>query len=168
MALTQTQTLPAPFLEDVTKDYAKGIGALTAAPLATEKFAPTVAGQDPYQQTAYGRVPGGVGAYEPYITGAGAAGYAPGAAQMGEAAVSTLGQAGTTLGQAGTTLGGVPSYLTQAGALAPQTGAQYKSLVQDFMSPYQSDVIQKTLDEYDVQAGKGLAGIGHLQQCQEI
>ena len=140
MAITQTQTLPAPFLEDVTKGYAKDIGALTAAPLATEKFAPTAAQQDPYQTTAYGRVPGGIGAYEPYITGAGAAGMAPGAAQMGATAA--------------TTLGGVPSYLTQAGAYSGPEA--YK----DFMSPYQQDVIDATLGEYDVQSAKGLAGIG--------
>ena len=103
---------------------------------------PTVAGQDPYQTEAYGRVPGGIGAYQPYITGAGAAGFAPGAAQMGETAA--------------TTLGGVPSYLTQAGAYSGPTGYE------DFMSPYQQDVIDKTLEEYDVQAGKGLAGIGQL------
>ena len=142
MAITQTQTLPAPFLEDVTKSYAKDIGALTAQPLATEKFAPQVAPQDQYQQDAYGRVPGGIGAYEPYITGAGAAGFAPGAAQMGETAAATL--------------GGVPSYLTQAGAYSGP------SAYQDFMSPYQQDVMDKTLEEYDVQAGKGLAGIGQL------
>jgi len=140
MALTQTQTLPAPFLEDVTKGYAKDIGALTAAPLATEKFAPTVAGQDPYQTQAYGRVPGGIGAYQPYITGAGAAGVAPGAAQMGATAA--------------TTLGGVPSYLTQAGAYSGPEAYQ------DFMSPYQQQVIDATLGEYDVQSAKGLAGIG--------
>jgi len=140
MALTQTQTLPAPFLEDITKGYAKDVGALTAAPLATEKFAPTVAGQDPYQQEAYGRVPGGIGAYQPYITGAGAAGFAPGAAQMGETAA--------------TTLGGVPSYLTQAGAYSGPEA--YK----DFMSPYQQQIIDATLGEYDVQSAKGLAGIG--------
>ena len=72
MAITQTQTLPAPFLTDVSKDYAKRLGAVTAPALDTSKFAPTVAGQDPYQQEAYGRVPGGIGAYEPYITQAGA------------------------------------------------------------------------------------------------
>jgi len=142
MAITQTQTLPAPFLQDVTKGYAKDIGQLTAAPLATEKFAPTAAQQDPYQTEAYGRVPGGIGAYQPYITGAGAAGFAPGAAQMGETAA--------------TTLGGVPSYLTQAGAYSGPSGYQ------DFMSPYQEQVMDKTLEEYDVQAGKGLSGIGQL------
>ena len=140
MAITQTQTLPAPFLEDITKGYAKDVGALTAAPLATEKFAPTVAPQDQYQQEAYGRVPGGIGAYQPYITGAGAAGFAPGAAQMGETAA--------------TTLGGVPSYLSAAGAYSGPEG--YK----DFMSPYQQQVIDATLGEYDVQSAKGLAGIG--------
>jgi hypothetical protein len=61
---------------------------------------------------------------------------------------------------AATTLGGIPSYISQAGALAPQTGEQYRGLVQDFMSPYQQQVIDATLDEYDVQAEKGLAGIG--------
>ena len=142
MALTQTQTLPAPFLEDITKGYAKDVGALTSAPLATGEFAPKVAPQDPYQTEAYGRIPGGIGAYQPYITGAGAAGFAPGAAQMGETAA--------------TTLGGVPSYLTQAGAYSGPTGYE------DFMSPYQQDVIDKTLEEYDIQAGKGLAGIGQL------
>jgi hypothetical protein len=55
---------------------------------------------------------------------------------------------------AATTLGGVPSYLTQAGAYSGPEG--YK----DFMSPYQQDVIDKTLEEYDVQSQKGLAGIG--------
>ena len=88
MAITQTQQLPAPFLQDVTKDYAKRLGATTAPALDTSKFAPTVAGQDPYQAEAYGRVPGGIGAYQPYITGAGAAGFAPGAAQMGETAAT--------------------------------------------------------------------------------
>ena len=87
-------------------------------------------------------MPGGIGAYQPYITGAGAAGFAPGAAQMGETAA--------------TTLGGVPSYLTQAGAYSGPTGYE------DFMSPYQQDVIDKTLEEYDIQAGKGLSGIGQL------
>ena len=140
MAVTQTQQLPAPFLQDVTKDYATRLGATTAPALDTSKFAPTVAGQDPYQTEAYGRVPGGIGAYQPYITGAGAAGFAPGAAQMGETAA--------------TTLGGVPSYLTQAGAYSGPEG--YK----DFMSPYQQQVIDATLGEYDVQSAKGLAGIG--------
>ena len=112
MAVTQTQTLPAPFLTDVSKDYATRLGAVTAPALDTSKFAPTVAGQDPYQQEAYGRVPGGIGAYEPYIT--------------------------------------------QAGAYSGPTAYQ------DFMSPYQQDVIYTSLAEFDKQAAKGMTGIGQL------
>ena len=72
MAVQQTQMLPAPFLTDVSKDYAKRLGAVTAAPLDTSKFAPTIAGQDPYQQQAYQLAGQGIGAYQPYLTGQGA------------------------------------------------------------------------------------------------
>ena len=72
MAVTQTQTLPAPFLEDITKQYAKGLGSLTAAPLDTSQFAPKVAGQDPLQTQAAALTSSGVGSYAPYITQAGA------------------------------------------------------------------------------------------------
>ena len=46
MAVQQTQILPAPFLGDISKQYAKDLGATTAAPLDTSQFAPTVAGQE--------------------------------------------------------------------------------------------------------------------------
>ena len=115
MAITQSQLLPAPFLTDVTKGYAKDIGALTAAPLKTADFAPTVAPQDIYQTDAYtmaGTAGQGIGAYDPYITKAGA-------------------YSGPTAYEA-------------------------------FETPYQQDIIKTTMDEYDVQAGKGLSGIGLL------
>jgi hypothetical protein len=112
MAVTQTQQLPAPFLQDVTKDYAKRLGQVTAPALDTSQFAPTAAPQDPYQQTAYGRVPGGIGAYEPYIT--------------------------------------------QAGALAGPTGYQ------SYMSPYQQDIIDTTMADFDKQASQGILGIGQM------
>jgi len=75
MAVQQSQLLPAPFLTDVTKQYAKDIGALTAAPLATSQFAPKVAPQDQAQLDAYTRATTqgqGIGAYQPYITQAAA------------------------------------------------------------------------------------------------
>ena len=119
MPITQTQTLPAPFLEDVSKGYAKDIGALTSAPLATGEFAPKIAPQDPYQTEAYGRVPGGIGAYQPYITQAGA-------------------------------------YDTAAaGYSGPQA-------YQPFVSPYQQDIIDTTMQDFDIQSQKGIAGIGQL------
>ena len=117
MAVSTQRTLPAQFIEDLGKDYGTQLAGLTAVPLDTGRFAPKVAAQDPYQAQAYQLGQAGVGAYEPYITGAGAAGMAPGAAPMGA--------------EAATTLGGVPSYLTQAGAYSGPTGYE------DFMSPYQ-------------------------------
>ena len=140
MAVTTQQNVPAQFIQDLGKDYGTQLAGLTSIPLDTGRFAPKVAGQDPLQTQAYQLGQAGVGAYEPYITGAGAAGMAPGAAPMGATAA--------------TTLGGVPSYLTQAGAYSGPDA--YK----DFMSPYQQDVIDATLGEYDIQSAKGLAGIG--------
>ena len=119
MAVQQTQTLPAPFLTDVTKDYAKRLGQVTAPAMDTSKFAPTVAPQDPYQQTAYGRVPGGIGAYQPYITQAGA-------------------------------------YDTAA------AGYSGPSAYQQFMSPYQQDIIDATMADFDKQAAQGILGVGEM------
>jgi len=112
MAVQQTQMLPPQYVEDLQKDYGKQLTATTAAPLDTSKFAPQVAAQDQYQQDAYTLAGQGIGAYQPY--------------------------------------------LTQAGAYSGP-GSQAA-----FMSPYQQDVIDATMTEYDTQAGKGLAGIGQL------
>ena len=127
MAVTQTQALPPQYVEDLQKDYGKQVTALTAAPLATDKFAPQVAGQDQAQQDAYTMATTqgqGIGAFQPYITQAGA---------YDTAAAGALGTAGG--------LSGAQAY-------------------QGFMSPYQQDVIDATLSEYDSQAAQGLAGIG--------
>jgi len=120
MAVQQTQALPPQYVEDLQKDLGTQLTALTAAPLATDKFAPTVAGQDQAQKDAYTMATTqgqGIGAFQPYITQAGA--YDTAAAG-----------------------------LSGAGAYQP------------FMSPYQQDVIDATLAEYDSQAAQGLAGIG--------
>ena len=120
MAVQQTQALPPQYVEDLQTDYGKQLTAATAAPLDTSKFAPTVAGQDQAQLDAYTMATTqgqGIGAFQPYITQAGA--YDTAAAG-----------------------------LSGAGAYQP------------FMSPYQQDVIDATLAEYDAQAAQGLAGIG--------
>ena len=70
MAIQQIQNLPAQFIQDVGKDYATQLAATTAVPLPTAQFAPAVAAQDPLQTQAAGLAATGVGAYEPYITGA--------------------------------------------------------------------------------------------------
>ena len=59
----------------------------------------------------------------------------------------------TTQGQG---IGAYQPYITQAAAYTGPTGYQ------PFMSPYQQDVIDKTLQQYDIQSQKGLAGIGTL------
>jgi hypothetical protein len=56
-------------------------------------------------------------------------------------------------GLAQTGIGAYQPYLTSAAASAGPTAYQ------QFMSPYQQDVIDTTLAEYDVQAQKGLAGL---------
>jgi len=113
MAVQQTQMLPPQYVEDLQKDLGTQLTALTAAPLDTSKFAPQVAAQDQAQKDAYTMA--------------------------------------TTQGQG---IGAFQPYITQAGAYSGPTGYQ------PFMSPYQQDVIDATLAEYDQQAAAGLTGIG--------
>jgi hypothetical protein len=101
MAITETRNLPAQFIEDLGKDYAKQLTATTAIPVDTSKFAPTVASQDPLQQQAATLAGSGIGSFQPYL-------------QAAEAA----------------------------------TGPQ---AYQAYMSPYQSQVIDTTLSEFDRQ-----------------
>ena len=58
-----------------------------------------------------------------------------------------------------TGLGSFQPFLQTAAGLAPKTGAELQSLVQGFKSPYQQDVIDTTLAEFDVQAQRGLPNI---------
>mgnify|MGYP003116754999 CR=1 FL=1 len=128
MAITQQQILPAQFIQDVGQDYAKQLTAATAAPLPTAQFAPSVAGQTALQQQATTLATQGLGAYQPYLTGAATATQAPGAAPLGLEAYGTMGGA--------------------AGLMGPMTGQQ----LTDYMSPFQSQVIDTTLEEFDRQA----------------
>ena len=184
MPIQETRTLPAPFIESLGKGYATDLTAIAQKPLATQQFQPQVAGQDILQQQAATMAvatgAGGLGAYEPYLTGAGGAGFAPGATAMGEAAYGTLGgvspyigaagtglagagtalgTAGTQLTGAGTAMGGVPGYLTGAAGLTGPGAGTGAGTVADYMSPYQAQVIQTTLDEYDRQSQIGQQGI---------
>ena len=127
MAVQESRALPPQYVEDLQKDYGTQLTTRTAAPLDTSLFAPKVAGQDQAQQDAYTMATTqgqGIGAFQPYITQAGAYDTA------------------------------AKDALTAAGGFS---GAQAYS---PFMSPYQQDVIDATLAEYDTQAAQGLAGIG--------
>ena len=118
MAITETRNLPAQFIEDLGKDYAKQLTATTAIPVDTSKFAPTVAAQDALQTQAATLAGSGVGSFQPFIT----------AAQ----------QAAT---DAGTTVSGI----------AGLTGAPTAAQTQAFTSPFQQQVIDTTLAEFDRQ-----------------
>ena len=111
-------------------------------------LAPTVAGQTGLQTEAQRLATqaagtSGIASFQPFLTAAQQeAGLASG---LGTLALGQLGRAGqeltgagTALGTAGATLGGVP------------LGAQaFQQDVQQFMSPYQSQVIDATLSEFD-------------------
>ena len=108
------------FLEPAVKDYAEQAKAVYSAPIDTSKFAQQIAGQDPMQQQAAALATQGVGSYQPYLQ----------AAQTAQTAGAGA------LGQSAQTIGGL-------GAL---TGP---NAYQPFMSPYQSQVIDATLSEFD-------------------
>ena len=117
------------FLEDTVKDYSKQATAAYSAPINTDTFTGRqfVAGQDPMQTKAAELATQGVGSYTPFLT----------AAQTAQTAGAGA------LGQAATAVGGLGALQNQAAA---STGAQ---AYQPFMSPYQTDVINATLSEYD-------------------
>ena len=70
MAVTQQITAPAEFIQDLAKDYGTQLAGLTAVPIDTSKFAPTVAAQDPLQTQAASLAASGVGSYQPFLTAA--------------------------------------------------------------------------------------------------
>ena len=133
MAIEQTQTLPPQFVSDLGKDYATQMIGLTSQPLDTTKFQPSVAVQDQAQKDAYTMATTqgqGIGAYAPYLTAAGQY------------------QTGTG------TYAGIPASMMGAQDL---TGPQ---AYQQFMSPYQQQVIDATLQSFDKKAAGDLSQMG--------
>ena len=79
--------------------------------------------------------------------------------------------AGQGLGTAGTTLGGTAGYLSSAAGLTGTGAGTGAGSIDSYMSPYQSQVRQATLNEYDTQAAAqrsaqtqqaGLGTVGNL------
>ena len=70
MAVTQQITAPAEFIQDLAKDYGTQLAGLTAVPMDTSQFAPSVAAQDPLQTQAASLAASGVGSYQPFLTAA--------------------------------------------------------------------------------------------------
>ena len=171
MAVQEQISRPAPFIEDIGKDFAKSLigvtglpalaadisGQLTARTIqdpddpskfrletdeelanrqqiakerfqtfqqtqaAQQPFAPTVAGQDALQTQAATLAAQGVGSFQPFIDAA--------QARVGEAATGIAGAEAMLGSGAGTGTG----------------------TIQDFMSPFQQQVIDTTLGEFDRQ-----------------
>ena len=121
MAITESRVLPPQFIEDLAVDFGKQLTAQTAVPIDTTKFAPSVAAQDPLQTQAATLAQAGIGSFEPFVQ----------AAQQAGTDFST----GIASAQA----------LTGTGA---GTGA---GSIQDFMSPFQQQVIDATLADFDQQ-----------------
>ena len=67
MAVTQQITAPAEFIQDLAKDYGTQLAGLTAVPMDTSQFAPSVAAQDPLQTQAASLAASGVGSYQPFL-----------------------------------------------------------------------------------------------------
>ena len=138
MAVTETRILPPEFIEAAGKTYLGNLGTAAGqyktADLSKAFGDQFVAKQDPLQAQAQQLATQGIGAYQPFLTSA---------AGLQQQAQGQVGQAGTLAGQAG----------TQAGLAGQFSGPQ---AYQQFMSPYQQDVIKATLSEFDTQAAKGL------------
>ena len=129
MAITQQSILPQEYVTDVGQDFATQLAGLTSVPLDTSKFAPTVAGQDALQTQAATLAGSGVGAYQPFLTSA---------ADYGT--------------QAGTTLGGVSPFISAAQTATGTGAGTGAGSIASYTSPYQQQVIDATLSEFDKQA----------------
>jgi len=155
MAITETRQLPAKFIEQLGEDLGKQLVAQSGVPIvapgaggitqlagesaadfaarqkAGQQFdirqqslaglAPTVAGQDRLQKEAQDLAEKGIGSFQPFL----------------QQAQTQTGEAARLAGAAETGLGGIST--------GPMTTAE----TQQFMSPYQSQVIDATLAEFD-------------------
>jgi len=136
MAITQSSLLPQQYKQDLQQDYGQQLAGLTSIPLDTSQYAPTVAAQDPLQTQAASLAGSGVGAYQPYLT-----------------------QAGTYGTQAGTTMAGVSPYISGAAGLTGTGEGTGAGSIASYMSPYQSQVMDASLAEFDRQAAMRQQGI---------
>jgi len=136
MAITQSSILPQNYINQLGQDYGQQLAGLTSIPLDTSQFAPTVAAQDPLQTQAATLAGSGVGAYAPYLS-----------------------QAATQGTQAIGTMGGVSPYISAAAGLTGTGAGTGAGSISSYMSPYQSQVIDASLSEFDRQAAMRQQGI---------
>ena len=136
MAEQTTISRPAPYLEAAGQTLLDLTTKLTGQPIDTSKFAPSIAGQNVLTQAAQQQA----------------------ATQAGLGSLSFDPTTGAVTGAgAGTGIAGYQPFLQQAAAYSgPQA-------YQGFMSPYQQDVIDTTLSQFDIQAQKGMQPLAASQ-----
>ena len=126
------------YLQETAKDYAKQLTAATSVPIDTSKFTGRqfVAGEDPLQSQAIGLATQGIGSFQPFL-------------QSAQAAIT----------QAGQDVGGLQQFMG-AGA---GTGA---GSIADFTSPFQQQVIDESLRQFDESRQAGLQNISDMAVAQ--
>ena len=136
---TIQQNLPSPYIEGALTALSERLLPLlsTSSAIATSTYAPKVAGINQFTQAGQQQVA--------RQAGLGSLGFDP-----TTGAVTTVG--------AGTGIAGYEPFLQQASAYSGPNAYQ------QFMSPYQQQVIDTTLTEFDKQRQKALAG----QQAQAV
>ena len=174
MAVAEQRNLFNPQVESLAEQYAKSMGQLAQQPFTPADItamAPSVAPQTALQQQATQLTGTGIGAYAPYVTAAGQAGTAAGAtlgdagtqltaAQTGLAGIAPYaGQTVQDLAAAQTAMGGAQQYITGAAGLTGTGAGTGTGSIASYMSPYQSQVIDTTLAEFDRQAAMRQQGI---------
>ena len=150
MAETVQRVLPAPFVEALGQTFADQLTTRAATPIDTSKFAPTVAAQDPLQTQAATLAASGVGAFQPLLTSA---------AARGTEAATQLGGVPAAIQAADLRLANVPAAITAAQqgltdvgtTLTGAAGLTGPTAFQAYTSPFQQDVIDTTLAEFDRQ-----------------
>ena len=126
------------YLESSAKDFARQLTAATSAPIDTSKFVGRqfVAGEDPLQTQAIGLATQGIGSFQPFLQGA----------------QQAITQAGQTVGQVGQDISGLGQFMgTGAGTGAGSIAA--------FTSPFQQQVIDESLRQFDLSRQGGLQQI---------
>ena len=133
------------YLQEAGKDFAKQLTAQTAVPIDTTKFTGRqfVAGEDPLQTQAINLATQGIGGFQPFLTSA-------------QQAVT---QGGQTLGQVGQDISGLGQFMgTGAGTGAGSIAA--------FTSPFQQQVIDESLRQFDESRKAGLQNISDAAVAQ--
>jgi hypothetical protein len=133
------------YLQEAGKDFAKQLTAQTAVPLKTDAFTGRqfVAGEDPLQTQAIGLATQGIGSFQPFLT----------------SAQQAITQGAQTLGQVGQDISGLGQFMG-AGA---GTGV---GSIADFTSPFQQQVIDESLRQFDLSRQAGLQNISDMALAQ--